>query len=68
MNNYIEKIFKRLNKANTSKKIKIRCRKKTKNYSIYLDLWKDNKRNYIYLKHYLKGTKDSIHSDDETSG
>ncbi len=65
MNNYIEKILKKIEKANNSKRIKIRCRKKTKYFSIYLDLWKDNKRHYIYLKHYLKGTKDSFHSDNE---
>jgi len=66
MINYMDRIKKMIKNANESKKIKIRIRKKnTDHYSIYLDLWKNNKRSYIYLKRFIKGTKESIISDNE---
>jgi integrase len=66
MNMYIEKIKKRVRNSNDSKKIKIRLKKTRKEiFSIYLDYWHNNKREYVFLKKYIKGSKDSTKTDNE---
>ena len=66
MDKHLDILKNDLKKVNVRKKIKIRMRKKNTNrYSLYLDLWKDNKRTYEYLNRYVEGSRESILSDDE---
>ena len=66
MKNLPENIKKKIKSSNESKKIKVRLRKKdTDHYSIYLDLWKNGKREYIYPKRSICGTKESAKADNE---
>ena len=62
----MKKILEKVKKANDSKRIKIRFRKTKKDYlSTYLDIWQNNKRQYIYLKKYILGTRESVKADNE---
>jgi len=60
------KILKLIKNMNTAKKIKIRLRKTSADlYTIYLDFWHNNTRQYQYFKKYIKGTKESYQNDYE---
>jgi len=62
----IDKIKELIKAANKAKQIKIRLRKiQTGKYSIYLDLWKDGKRDYNYLNKYIVGNKSNQIQDQE---
>ncbi|MFW9942939.1 MAG: tyrosine-type recombinase/integrase [Candidatus Thorarchaeota archaeon] len=61
-----KKIVQNINGINHSKRIKIRYRRTDqKGFSLYLDLWKDGKRQYDFLKLYLIGNPTSYHKDKE---
>ncbi len=66
MNKENEQLLKIIEGINASKKIKIRFRRTPLgHFSVYLDIWHNNKRKYIHLRKYLKGTKDSLNADKE---
>lgn len=56
-----------LEKLNHRKRIKLRARKIQKGgYSLYIDLWHNNNREYEFLKLYIIGKKNTINQDKET--
>ena len=66
MNKENEQLLKIIEGINASKKIKIRFRRTPLgHFSVYLDIWHNNKRKYIHLRKYLEGTKDSLNADKE---
>jgi len=56
-------IIKELANANTRKKIKIRARKLKDGYSVYLDIFTDNKHQYDYLNIILYGKSTTREND-----
>ncbi len=67
MDKSYEKIMKLIEASNMGKKIKIRLRQKNSDkYSVYLDFFQNEKREYIYLKRYICCLKETYNNDSET--
>jgi len=62
----IPKILKKLNSVNYKKTIKIRYKKLKNSYSLYLDTYKNNEREYEFLKMYIHGKAEKREEDDKT--
>lgn len=57
-------ILRKLNGMNHNKTIKLRYREtKNRGYSLYLDLWKNNKREYKFLGIYIQGKQSTVADD-----
>lgn len=62
----VPSILKKLDGLNHNKNIKLRFKKTaTKGYSLYLDLWYDDKRHYEFLKLYVTGKREDQNKDKE---
>ena len=63
--NDVPKILRDLKKINLKKKIKIRYKELSAGfYSLYLDVWHNEKRQYEFLKIYIKGNRSSSIDDE----
>jgi len=64
--NGFSRLLKKIKSSNHNKKIKLRYRPTDqKGYSLYLDLWKNGRRQYEFLSLYLEGKTTTLQNDNE---